>query len=387
MTEEERMTKAKRTKVPTTVETTIVVCQCGSATHDVGLKTKTAVALSCSKCGNTTSVKGPVALANVPEKEIEEAVKQPVRPDPDYEPKKTGKKKGGDEGDKKEYTMLRFRVGIEAKQNVIDKAMEAVRVMNCSDNEFREQTWQGHALEFLCADFLAGCDPAVLEVVGDIETAGEEAASAAEGKKPSAVSRKVRDARMRAMEKGAAQLGVVEPGGKDKPPGGDKSDLSQKIASIRSNSAGQDGVPDSGHGEEEHVEDGGRLAKAVRRTLVEYGEEYRADTGETIPMLIDVQLVDAVKRSKKDGGFIIKVLGDERTRSKTGVRPVVYVWIGMEPNDRALEAEIEYSDEMDDVLPTAELDIVELLPKNWEKLPKSKRWPMPSFCVRREIME
>ncbi len=363
--------KTTRREVQATVETTIVVCQCGSATFDVDSQTKTAVALSCSKCGCKTSVKGPVGLVNVPAGEIAAAVKSPVRPDPDYEPSKNSKEKKKDKEDKeddKKYTMLRFRVLIDAKEKVIDRAMLASRVMNCADPNFKAQVWQGHSLEYMAADFLSGCDPAVLEVVNEIESEAEEAAKEAEaaGKNAAAVSRKVRETRQRVMEKGAAQIGIIEPGGKDTPP----------LPGIEAKPEDDDGL----------VPDGGRLVEAVKKTLIEYAEEHREDTGKTIGLLMDVPVHEAVKRSKKDGGFVIMVTGDQRTKNVGGMVPSMCFWMSMEPNDKALEFEIEYSDLFEADLPTAEMKILEMLPASWDNMAKAKRWPMPSFCGGREMM-
>ncbi len=359
-------------QVMATMESIIVVCQCGCTVFNVDSKTKTAVSLSCAKCGDKTSVKGPVALANVPSTEIMKAVKTPVMPDPDYEPKKATSKKSseaeqGAENEQK-YTMLRFRVGIEAKNNVIDKAMEAVRIMNCADSNFRAQTWQGHALEFLCADFLSGCDPSVLAVVNEMDEAVKAAVEQAESedKKPTVVSRKARDVRLKTLEQGAARLGIIE----------------QKVQSpSRTPRAPKEKDAD------DRVRDNGMLKQAVQKALISYAEEYRADTGDTIGLMINVTVADAVKRSNRDGGFVVKVVGDERTRNVGRQTPITYFWMSMEPQGRELELVPEYSSVLNEKLQDAQLQIVELLPANWNELSEDQRWEMPSFCTDRIIME
>ena len=344
-------------------EATIVLCQCGCTAFNVVSQTRTSVSLSCTECGNKTSVKGPVALANVSDDELKSAVGESVVwPDPEYEPKK---KKEDVEG-KKKTLMLRFGVDPDAKVNVIDRAFLGVRIANYGEEEYRTQMWQGHALEYLCADWLAGAEPSVLELIEEVTEASESAMKKAgdEGKTDSVVARRGREARRRAIEQGTARLGIVEPGGGKE--------------TIEEVSMEEPVKKDDGR-----IDDEGRLSKAVKKAFINYAEEYREDTGNTLGLLIDVSLADATSRANKQGGFVVCVLGDERTKAVGGRRPTAYVWISSEPANMSLELEMEYSDIYEGVLDDAEVMITEVLPPDWDKV---IQWAMPTFCHGREVV-
>lgn len=443
--------------VKDTTEMTIVICQCGCTTFNIETQTKTAVSLACSKCGCKTSVKGPVATAEVPDKEVVKAKTNIVAPDPDYKPAETKSSKNKDPQSGDSYTIegssfdlhggenlkleingdikniyfqkddfksagfatteevsnriiatlkddmtsevkkselkiltiktgqnakirfisgtaleplgidvymnLRFRVSMIAKEKTIDAAMEAIRIINFGDNRFKNQSWQGHALEYLAADFLAGCDPAITALVYEnkqkLKDLTDEVTKDEKGKSYSA--RKARELNQRLIKSGAEQLGLIE-----------------NASNVITKEENQD---------DDRINDDGRLTKAMKTAFLEYTYEYNDETGKTIPVLLGVPLEEATKQADKHGGFVIEILGDERTKTKAGKTPVFYMWLENEPNDRGLELEIEYSDHFEDDLPTAEIKVIEILPKNWEEINDESRWNKPSFCIDRRIME
>lgn len=379
---EKKMTRDAKMVISTS-EATIVVCQCGNTGFNVKKQTKTAVSLSCSKCGCDTSVKGPVALANVPQNEIQAAVSESVvRPDPEYKPKKKDDAGGNVEGsEEKKYTMLRFKVGIEAKKNVIDRAMEVVRVMHCDDQKFGSQMWQGHALEYIAAEILAGCDPNALDIVDEMNAAviaiDKEMSEA--GKKKALIKRRIRDEKLRIMRTLAVQYGLI-----DEILNTNKKSKQKK----KSDDAKCDNNdPGDSFFAEDHglIVDDGRLSVAVKRAFLECSREYFEETRDKLPIMIDIGRLEAMKRAEKDGGFVIIIYGDSRTCSVGGKRPESVVWLGMEPSDMALEVDLIYSEVMDDILQDGEVEIIELLPENYETMDEKAQWEAPSFCTGRVV--
>jgi len=348
-------------------ETAIVVCQCGCTSFNIDKQTKTSVTLACTKCGDKTSVKGPVALAQVDDNEVKAAIERSVvRPDPDYDPSAGKEKKPtlSEQG----YTMLRFRVGLEAKENTIDRALECIRVRNCNDAEFKDQTWQGHALEYLCAEHLSGEDPQVIAIVDEMHEEADAAAKEAEeaGKKKSAVTRKVRETRQRVMERGAAQIGIIEK--KEAPSAKPK----------------QQELPPANEIDPDTIPDDGKLEESVKKTLIEFAEEYREDTGDTIGLLIGKSPAETMKKAERDGGFAILVVGDDNTRTRANKVPSICFWIEKEPADRALELSLEYEDAFD--VPVG-LDVIEIVPADFDNMDPNEKWEMPTFCQSRRGLE
>ncbi len=348
-------------------ETAIVVCQCGCTAFNIDKQTKTSVTLVCTKCSDKTSVKGPIALAQVNDDEVKAAIaKSVIRPDPDYDPDAGKDKKPtlSEQG----YTMLRFRVGLEAKVNTIDRALECIRVRNCTDADFKDQTWQGHALEYLCAEHLSGEDPQVIAIVDEMHEEADAAAEEAEqaGKKKSAITRKVRETRQRVMERSAAQIGIVE---KKKAP----SNKPKKKPQPPVNEIDPDTIPDDG-----------KLEKSIKKTLIEFAEEYREDTGDTIGLLIGKSQAETMKKAERDGGFAICVVGDDNTRTRANNVPNVCFWIEKEPADRALELSLEYEDAFD--VPVG-LDVIEIVPADFDNMDPSEKWEMPTFCQSRRYLK
>lgn len=357
--------KAKKIVKGSTVETMIIVCQCGKTGFEVKKKTSTAVALTCAACGHEMSVKGPVAITHVGEDEVLVAVRESIiRPDPDYKASTKKAPTPEQEEAKKKYTMLRFRTLIEAKEKVIDKALEAVRLMNAGDDEYKQQTWQGHALEYVCADFLSGVDPEILAHIEQIEEHIETLIKSEneKGTMPATLTRKVRDARQKERERAAAELGIIKPA---------KQDTKSKKKKKKNEPVKDD---------DERLNDNGRLDKCVKAALIDMAETYRTESGQTLGMLIGVSMAEAQKRADKDGGFIVEARGDERTRDKVGGRPTIRFWFEKEiPAMAELEIEIDYQEEYEIDLPTAEMEIVEIVPAN-----EPAEWEMPAFCTGRE---
>ena len=358
--EPEKPAPARKMVKPGTMEATIVVCQCGKTAFEITKQTTTAVSLKCASCGHELSVKGPVAITHVKENEVLAAIKESiVRPDPTYQASTKKKAQTPEqEAEAAKYTMLRFRVLIEAKDSVIDKAMEAVRLENSSDDNYKQQTWQGHALEYICADYLSGVNPEILSHIDQIEEDIEKLIKAEkeDGTGEASLTRKVRDTRQKLREKAAAEMGIIKPA-KKKP--------AKKTEAKRD--------------DDERIKDQDRLLKIVKNTMIDFAETYREERKKTLGLLINVTVPEAVKRSNKDGGFVIEVRGDKRTRDKTGNTPSVVFWLEKEtPTMAELELEIEYQDAYELELPTAELEIVEIVPK------ENVTWEMPAFCTSRE---
>ncbi len=402
-----------------TAETKILACQCGSTRYDVKKRTRTAVALVCAKCGLRTSVKGSVATVRVRQVEIEYAIKHTVVT-PESEPDDAsggpapGEKVGdGTGGVGEKYITLRYRIMKGNQKDVIDRAMEAIRVANCSHDKFREQSWQGHALEYICADFLSGCSHDVLQIVDAMDASVEDAERLAEQDgKVAPAPRKIRDLRATVRDKLALESGIL-PADYFGEEGDDRQlDLPETgefvcpecdkpvaesdtvcphcaVVFIEDDNKGSDGDKP----EEEKpdpVADGGRLAKAVSAALETYNIEAVSadvDMDERPNFLVRPGFVppkDLVDKWTGSGGYLIRILGDERTVDADGNRAAVCVWIAAEPHDIALDLDTEYDDATDDILGDGIVEVVELLPANYDKIKKANQWAQPHFADRRE---
>ncbi len=369
-----------------TAETRILACQCGGTAFDVGKRTKTAVNLTCMKCGLRSSVKGNIATVRVRQQEISYALANTmVAPDAVPESQEgetaevdgsTGKKEAGPE-----YLTLRFRIMKGDQKDMIDRAMEAVRVANCSDDKFREQTWQGHALEWICADFLSGCSHDVLQIVDAMDSAEEDAFRIAkEDGKSEPAARKIRDLRSRVRDKLAEESGILPV---------EKMDDDARQLDLVDDGDEHDGTLEDGEQVDPstQVKDGGRLLRAVGEVLEGYHiEAVSADIeSDSLPEFIVREGAtppgDLVARWTTGGGYLVRIDGDRRTVDGNDLRPSVCVWIAAEPASLTLDFSMEYDDATDDILGDGVLEIVELLPPDYDEI---DQWAAPHFADRRE---
>jgi hypothetical protein len=390
-----------------TSETRILACQCGSARFDVKKRTRTAISLVCLKCGLRASVKGNLATVRVRQQEItyalEHSVVTPddsqVPPDDDDDGEAPGDGQGGLGA---EYVTRRYRHLKDVMETVVDRAFEAVRVMNCADDKFREQTWQGHALEAICADFLAGCSHDVLQIVDAMEAAEEDAVRiATQDGKPEPNARKIRDLRAKVRDKLAVESGLLEPSmlgddarQLDLPVDGDDADADADADDKAEADANEEDADDDQDSDAEDdapvsVSDGGRLLKAVSATLETYNND-AVDAGVKGPDLPEYVVCDGatptaamVKRWTKAGGYLVRILGDKRTTGKDGKRAAMCAWIAAEPSELALDFSIEYDDATDDILGDGAVEVVELLPPDYKEI---DHWDQPHFADRRETL-
>ncbi|MEN6368900.1 MAG: hypothetical protein ABFD77_04290 [Thermotogota bacterium] len=383
-----------------TAETRILACQCGSTKFDVKKRTRTAINLVCAKCGMRASVKGNVATVRVRQQEITYAMQHTVvTPDESSPGAGSG---GGKKGEKQEEAeprgMRRYAHSEEVLETVVDRAMEAVRVMNCADDKFREQTWQGHALEFICADFLSGCSHDVLQIVDAMDAAEEDALRIAEQDgKPEPAARKIRDLRAKVRDKLAVESGLLPPEkASDDGRQLDLPDGSQPEEGSDEEPGDDDGEADGDEGEKpkekpevETVPDGGRLLRAVVATMNSYMEEARGadvrdkDMPENVIFDGPDPSKEQIQKWSKRGGYLVRILGDERTAGADGKRAAVCAWVASEPANLALDFSLEYDDATDDLLGDGSVEVVELLPPDYKEI---DQWNKPHFADRRETL-
>jgi len=381
-----------------TSETRILACQCGSTRFDVKKRTRTAVSLVCLKCGLRASVKGNLATVRVRQQEITYALEHTVvTPDDSQVPPDDddGEATGdGHSGLGDGYVTRKYRHLKNVMETVVDRAFEAVRVMNCSDDKFREQTWQGHALEAICADFLSGCPHDVLQIVDAMEAAEEDAIRIAEQDgKPEPNARKIRELRVKVRDKLAVESGLLPP----EMLSDDARQLDLPVGDGEKDAGEDDDQEDADDDQDEEnendapvfVPDGGRLLRAVSETLEKYNTdavEFGVD-GKDIPEYIvcdgATPTAAMVKRWTKAGGYLVRIVGDKRTTGPDGKRASVCAWIAAEPSELALDFSIEYDDATDDILGDGAVEVVELLPPDYKEI---EQWDPPHFADRRETL-
>ncbi len=405
-----------------TEETKILTCQCGSTAFDVKKRTATSVSLSCAKCGLKCSVKGNIATVRVRQQEIAYAIQNTVvAPDPNAATGGSSGKGGGGSGQTPDnYGMWKVRLAKNTIETVVRKAFECIRIQNCSDDKFREQTWQGHALEFICADFLSGCPHEVLQIFDAMEAAEEDLVKLAEkdGKKEP-TARKIRDLRAKVRDKLAKESGILpadffgsdDDRQMDLPEGEDESEQPEEEAQLQCPECNatvtendeqcpgcgvafgtEEAEDEEAEDEEEEfkpVPDGGRLLKAVRATLSTYLDEAKdAEVDEDgLPEYLvsdgPIPSKELVEKWTSGGGYLVRIQGDERTIGGDETRAAVCAWVAAEPAELALDFGLEYDDATDDILGDGVVEVVELLPPDYDEI---EQWAQPHFADRRETV-
>lgn len=358
-----------------TEETAILVCQCGCTRFDVTKTTRTAVAAACAKCGGKISVKGNIALpVRTPEAEVAYAVTDKVvRPDPNAASQAGKAPTLSEQG----YRTLRFKIS-EEQDEVISRALEAVRVLNCTDEKFRAQQWQGSALEYVCADFLAGVDPRALSVVAQMDEAVIEATAKemASTGQTHLSKRRVRKLRNMVRDRVAEELGLI--GTPEYVPPPDPTAAGRK--EYEDAKAKQQADDD----DDDRMPDEDRLYNSVVGAMSEYRQSCGA-RGEKVQVLVARanQYQDLYQRWA-NGGLLLRVIGDVATRDAAGQQPVCYVWMDGEIEDLSPDLPLAYAEAYEDVLDDVELEVVELLPKGYGQRDPSDQWEQPALASKRE---
>jgi len=369
-----------------TLESMIIACQCGSARYEVKKRTKTSVSLICAKCGLRCSVKGNVAQVRVGQQEVLYALAHTViTPDDTPEDSGPGVAPGEKVGDgtggfgaKKKTWRCQLMDGDQ--WNVVADAMELARIMNCNSDEFREQTWQGHAFEFICADFRSGVPQDALQILEAMKASEADAKRiAAQDSKPEPTARKIRDIRANVRDKLAYESGYLTA----EKMGGDARTLD--LPGVDDNKGVQN--EDSEAEKPEPIQDGGRLMRAVSKTLESYASD-AADIGlegSELPEFVVRQAYippkDLIEKWASGGGYLVRILGSDRTIDPDGERAVVCAWVSVEPAELALDFEMEYDDAVEDILTTGAVEVIELLPPDYDDI---EPWDKPHFADRRE---
>ena len=359
-----------------TEETRILVCQCGSTSFVDKKTTKTAVVFRCQKCGADTSVKGRVAVVRAAREEVSFAVTSKLTsPTPPPE-KEDGTKADDQPADKDKptlgeqgYIQYRFRVSKDADESTIRPAMEAIRVMNCKDDRFRAQTWQGQALESICADFLAGCDPRVLQVVqAQEEVVAAEAARVAANEGRTLTARKKARIRATVRDEMAERLGIVQPDAEKYEP----EPAPEMEASVKEYEAMQ-AAKAAEEEADDRVPDDGALSMALteaRNELLRVRPEANIRVGGPSEEVAFRRLAD------EKGWYMIQALGDERTRTTNGKRPIIYL-VGDDFD--GFDPEPMYQEDLQKFVENPTILFVEVRPSDYYELPESEQWDPPDI--------
>lgn len=365
----------------------LVVCNsCRSTSWTVKRATTTAISIICAKCGGKASVKAAVGPANIPAGLAALAVENYVHPTPKAAPPPSdgddedGAPSLGDQG----FMTIRARLTREQYEMTVRRAMEAVRVMNNRDEAFRVQQWMGTALEYICADFLSGVDPRVLEIVDAQEEAVTAEAEKFRAQGEELPAKRARAIRAQTRDTLADALGA-EARRLDHAPH-QTPDLDAALAQRAAEAAEKAAAAAA----DDRILDDGALHRAVVAAIRDYAEEYAAaHGGDRLVYLVGgpTNRQDLIARWDAAGGFLLAVRGDARTRSGAGLRPEVLLWIAEEFEEATLALDAEYVDALFDILPEAVVEVVELLPKGYSELPEENQWDEPSFASRREEMK
>jgi len=324
----------------------VLVCQCGSTEFDEDKATRTSVAMRCSRCGLPVSVKGTVVTLETAQKTARRVTETGERIEPVQFRSQVLDSAGRlqDKG----YRSFRFRVSVE-QDSTIQRAMEAVRVLNLGDPTFKQQDWQGAAVEAMAADFLSGVDPRVLSIIDAANEALErERARVQRVERQQLSPRRAREFRTRIRQR------LIE---RHMGPGGTKD-----VEDV-------DGVPDRG-----------RLFRFVQAALRKYANEIKEKVECAFRKKGSLQ--ECIKIWERYGGFLFAVYGDERTVDNEGGRPYIYLWTEMDESVDLLSYYRTAMLEGSDPVFNASLEVVEIVTSDVEVT-----WDIPSMATRRETVE
>lgn len=208
--------------------------------------------------------------------------------------------------------MTQFRLGISDDQGtVITTAINAARVINGQDTNFRGKTWKGDALVFICKKFMDGIPPSVFKCIKDQETAIGIAKETGplSGKDEYRIRQRIRDKWFKAQSR--KDTGANACADTEKEIGtGTVVDTAKKEKQQRSN--------DDGRLFEASLLAGSRYLAQCNRS----GEEW--DDFTFYPFN---DYARAHRQWSEKGGYLIRIRGDVRTITKNNMRPILWLWM------------------------------------------------------------
>jgi hypothetical protein len=303
-----------------TLEAWIAACDCGSTQFKTGQSTRTTTTLICARCGLRTSHKSAVAAVRLPAAEVAYALEhtltrpappseEPVKEDPS--PLATDAAPASPPAPVEEYTTLRFRVARAAKEAVIDRGLEICRIMHLQESGWRDQTWHGLALEYVFADWIAGAPPAAIAVLDAMEAAVADA-TAALGTGALLPARRRRDLWAATRDQQAQQHGFLAA----RPLAVPSARLPALVPSPAP-AAPADCLHDPS------------LVELLRTYIAEQMREAEDRGDPPLHYVVGgAELVPSIRqRVAQYGGYALRIEGDPRMRTRSGMPPIAYVYL------------------------------------------------------------
>jgi predicted nucleic acid-binding Zn-ribbon protein len=378
-----------------TVEAHILVCRdCGNTVFVEHKLTKNAVVRKCSDCGSRVSVQGSVALARVASTEAAFArMERRIDPDPEAGRKRKASASADDgESDTEQvegvetkevedpWGYLRFAIPGQRMAEV-DRILETYRVQYLGNKEMRGQRWQGIALCNMLVEWASGAEMWAMRIVDTVrQTVALEAArvESEEGRK--LPTRRATRLAVSVRDKLLEGLGKM-PGGEDEDPEALPTEQFEEAARVNVERAVEKAEQAEAEAADERVFDDGALLDAMRMA--------RDDLPDYQRHLMHVggpeKLKEFMAMHERSGGFLLRVRGDERTKTKGGARPEGYLWLAEDLSEQ-LDLGVAYDDIVDDAFPQPDLEVVELVPADYGTTPDDA-WEMPPMARARERME
>jgi hypothetical protein len=346
------------------VESTVALCQCDGTKFKVKRQTRTTVILECENCGSISSFKGSVAPVPVDEIELISAISnRAIRPMPIA--LKPDEEEIDHDGEGRAPTLLergfrtlRFRVDND-QFAVVERAMEAVRVLNISDEQYRQQTWQGAALEAIAADFLSGVDPKVLEIVDAMAERVEKAKADYSGKNEGRElpRRRITAIASETRDKMATDLGLLKPIEAPPPIVSEEEAASHREYEEQGRRKLLDAEADI------RIQDCGRLRECILEALVERSDAIVAAGGDRPKYYVGGgnQYTECLRHWAERGGHLFEITGDKRTTDEAGGLPILYLWaLDLESMP---DLDLAYDVAYENVISDTELTVSELVRK------------------------
>lgn len=377
-----------------TTEALVLVCDCGSTNIEKSKVNKHSVRYKCRSCGRKGSTNWSATIIRASLEEITFGIQRglitpceapPSRPSPEEIDALTD---DDQEGPEKKPTLLeqgrctaRWSMTLE-RMAIMRKAMEGIRLMHMANNEdFRSNGWAEYAIELIFADVWAGLPDIVKSIVEEQERVIEKENDAnlkASGKPLT----KRNEARIRreVRERMGQKLGLVQ----NQIEESDLPHRDENFAEAEKKASEAD-TQDVICNDDGRIFDDGALFRALSSVQSQMNQ---IDAKDAPVMLIkDASgLGELVKHAdEKASGHVLLVQGDKRTKTRNGLRPVRSVWIAWDDDETEINWLSEYLDQIDDVLPDADLEVAEILPSDWDDFDDSDKWEMPTMATTREV--
>ena len=120
--------------------------------------------------------------------------------------------------------------------------------------------------------------------------------------------------------------------------------------------------------------------------MQEYAKEFEELYSERLATGVADDLDKLFETWDRNGGYMLRIVGDPRTKDANGKRPTVYAWLISESDRLNLDFGIAYEDAFEDI-PNLCMEVTELLPQGYSAFNAEDQWDIPACATEREEIE